>query len=121
MITQYANIEQLNSANKSSTANRVPKTKTDLFSYDADFRIDLVSDLVQATAGTQIELHVYSDDTWITGNHLVQRVSKIPQYQNAITKQKISLPHTPVAIDIYEEFSKLNLTAGTFKIAVNLH
>jgi len=119
MITQYANIEQLNSANKSSTANRVPKTKTDLFSYDADFRIDLVSDLVQATAGTQIELHVYSDDTWITGNHLVQRVSKIPQYQNAITKQKISLPHTPVAIDIYEEFSKLNLTAGTFKIAVN--
>jgi hypothetical protein len=119
MLTQYKNIDQINSATKSVTASRIAKSKTDLFSYNAESRVYPVTELLQTNSITQIELHVYSGGNWITGNHHIQPVSKVPEFRDKITNQLITLPHTPIAIDLYNEFEQLKLTAGTFKIAVN--
>ena len=119
MITQYKNIEQIQSATKSVSATRLEKSKTDLLSYSATNRIMQVPEITRPTNDLRTELHIYSGDSWITGNHKVQLQTKIPQYRDKITKQLIKLPSKPIAIDLYSEFEKLKLTAGNFKIAVN--
>ena len=119
MITQYKNIEQLQTATKSVSATRLEKSKTDLLSYSATNRITQVPQITSATNDLRTELHIYSGDSWITGNHKVQLQTKVPQYKDKITNQTIKLPSKPIAIDLYGEFDKLKLTAGNFKIAVN--
>ena len=119
MITQYKNIEQIQTATKSVSATRLEKSVTDLLSYSATSRIIQVPQITNTTDEIRTELHIYSGDSWITGNHKVQLQSKIPQYRDTITNQLIKLPSKPIAIDLYGEFEKLKLTAGNFKIAVN--
>jgi hypothetical protein len=119
MITQYKNIEQIQTATKSVSATRLEKSKTDLLSYSATNRISQVPQITSATNDLRTELHVYAGDSWITGNHKIQLRTKIPQYKDKITNQTIKLPSKPIAIDLYSEFEKLKLTAGNFKIAVN--
>jgi hypothetical protein len=119
MITQYKNIDQIQTATKSVIATRLEKSKTDLLSYSADERISRVPQLTSPTDSSRIELHIYSGDSWITGNHKVQLQTKIPQYKDKVTNQLIKLPGQPIAIDLYNEFDKLKLTAGNFTIAVN--
>ena len=78
MITQYKNIDQIQTAAKSVIATRLEKSKTDLLSYSADERISRVFELTRPTNSSRTELHVYSGDSWITGNHKVQLQTKIP-------------------------------------------
>lgn len=120
MLTQYKNIEQINSATKAVTGQRINKTKTEFFSYDKDSRVVPVPILVTPTTSAKIELHVYSGDTWITGNHEVQIQQKTKSFVNRLTKAPVQVPiGNTISIDIYNEFSKLKLTSGNFKIAVN--
>jgi len=119
MLTQYKNIEQINSATNSVSGTRITSTKTDLFNYNANSRVRSVSELISQTSNIQIELHTYSADSWITGNHHIQPVSKIPEYRDKITNQLITFPSQPVAIDLYKELDQLKLNAGNFKIVVN--
>jgi hypothetical protein len=119
MLTQYKNIEQINNTTKSVSATRLPNLKSSLLSYDANERVTQVPQLVQQTNESRIELHVYSGDTWITGNHKIQVVQKIPEYRDKNTNNLIKLPSQPVAIDLYNEFDQLQLNAGNFRIVVN--
>jgi hypothetical protein len=88
-------------------------------SYNANERVKQIPQLVQQTNESRIELHVYSGDTWLTGNHKIQVVQKIPEYRDKNTNQLITLPSQPVAIDLYNEFNQLQLNAGNFPIIVN--
>jgi hypothetical protein len=119
MLTQYKNIEQINSANKAVTAQRISKSKTEFFSYDKDTRVTQVPLITTQDPLTKIELHVYSGDTWITGNHNVQIQQKTNSAVNKQTKFPIQTVGNSVSIDVYNEFSKLKLTSGNFRIAVN--
>jgi len=119
MLTQYKNIEQINNTAKSVSATRLPILKTSLLSYNANERVKQIPKLVQQTNESRIELHVYSGDTWLTGNHKIQVVQKIPEYRDKNTNQLITLPSQPVAIDLYNEFNQLQLNAGNFRIIVN--
>jgi hypothetical protein len=119
MLTQYKNIEQIRTAVKSTTGNRLEKTKTDLLSYSAVDRVVRVPQIVNANNEFRTELHIYSSDSWITGNHKIQLQSKIPEYRDTVTNQLIQLPGQPIAIDLYKEFDNLKLTSGNFKIAIN--
>jgi hypothetical protein len=119
MITQYKNIDQIKDANSSVSAERLSRSKTEFFSYDADERVYQVPEIVQQGSAIRIELHVYAGDSWLTGNHTVSQQTKIPEYRDKITNQVITFPSKPIAIDLYNEFDKLKLTAGNFKIAVN--
>jgi hypothetical protein len=119
MLTQYKNIKQINSASGSISAERLSKNKTEFVSFDAEEAIYYNVDILQRTNDSRLELHVYSNNTWITGNHKIQTESRLPQYKNKETNQVITWPAEPVAIDIYNEFEKLKLTSGTFRIVVN--
>ncbi len=118
MLTQYKNIDQINSATKSVSGERIAKSKTNFFSYDQDSRVVQVPELTNQDSSVKVELHTYANDTWITGNHEVQLNSKIPQYKNK-DKSTVQFPGRPLALDIYNEFANLKLTSGNFRIVVN--
>ena len=119
MLTQYKNIEEIKNSTKSVSADRIAKTKSEFFSYDANERVVPVLEISQQSEDIRVELHVYSDDTWITGNHKIQLESKIPEYRNKLTNQIISIINRPAAINLYDEFNNLKLTSGNFRFAVN--
>jgi hypothetical protein len=119
MLSQYKNIDQIKEATNSVSAERLSKTKTEFFSYDADERVYQVPEIVQQGSDIRVELHVYAGDSWLTGNHTVSQQKKIPRYLDKVTNRVITFPSNPIAIDLYNEFNKLKLTAGNFKIAVN--
>ena len=119
MLTQYKNIDQIQTASGSISAERLSRSKTEFASFDAEEAIYFNTDINKQTESQRIEMHVYAGDTWITGNHRVPLQTKIPDYQNKQTNELIKFPAQPLAIDIYTEFENLKLTSGTFRIAVN--
>ena len=119
MLTQYKNIEQIQTASGSISAERLSRSKTEFASFDAEEAIYFNTEINKQTEDQRVEMHVYADDTWITGNHRIQLNTKIPEYRNKSTNALIQFPAQPLAIDLYAEFERLKLTAGTFRIAVN--
>ena len=91
MLNQYKNIDQIMSADKSVSADRISKSKTEFLDFDANEQIFFNSDILKQDSGQQIELHVYANTTWITGNHNVNIQSKIPEYRDKDTKKSINL------------------------------
>jgi hypothetical protein len=71
MLTQYKNITQNLNA-KSFSAERIDRTKSDFVSYDANQAILQNNEILKVSKDSKIELHVYSGDTWLTGNHSIQ-------------------------------------------------
>ena len=119
MLTQYKNIEQIQTATTPISAERISNRKLQHTSVNANEPVYFNADITNDTTNSSVELHVYLNDSWITGTHKTTIKNKIPQYVNKITNQVIKFPVQPVAIDVYNELSNLNLTAGTFRIAVN--
>jgi hypothetical protein len=119
MLNQYKNIDQIQVAATSVSAERIEDRKLQFASYDANESVYFNTEITTQTDDSRLELHVYSDDTWITGNHKVTLKNKIPSYIDVTTKETIKFPAQPVAINLYDELSNLNLTAGNFRIAVN--
>jgi hypothetical protein len=119
MLTQYKNINQVNTTTNAVAAQRLTDQQISLLSYPRSQRKYLpVHDIKENTDDIRLELHVYSADSWLSGNHKIQQLSKIPEYIDPITNRKIDL-YNPIAIDIRKEFDNLKLTAGTLKIVVN--
>jgi hypothetical protein len=119
MLNQYKNINQIVSASKSSTGDRISKSKTEFFGSQQDAKYVQVPDITRQTDDIKLEFHVYAGDSWITGNHQVQNQSKIPNYVDKNTKAPITFPAQPVAINISQEFENLKLSAGNFRIVIN--
>lgn len=118
MLYQYKNTSEITAAKNSLSADRFDRTKSEFFAYDLQESIVSNKDIINVTDASRIEMHVYTSDTWITGNHKLQFQTKIPEFKDAITNQTIKID-SAIGIDIYSEFKKLNLTAGTFRIAIN--
>jgi hypothetical protein len=119
MLTQYKNINQIQLADKSISATRIDKSKSDLLSYDKNTRVLQVPAIVKQDDDIRVEFHAYSNDSWVTGNHSVTLQNKVPEITDKKTRRPIRYPNQPIAIDIYKEFDSLKLTAGNFRIAVN--
>jgi hypothetical protein len=120
MLSQYKNIDQILSTNKSISGLRIDKLRSDYLSFDAAERVSPVTAIVSPDPNSNIktELHIYSDEDWITGNHSIQLEQKIPVYYNEFD-QPITWGTSPIAIDLYQEFDTLKLTSGKFKIVIN--
>ena len=118
MLTQYKNINEIKSATKSISGERIDRTKTEFISYDANESVYSNKDIVNVTDDNRIELHVYAGESWLTGNHKIQFQSKIPEYRDKITNQVIQID-SALGVDIYSQFDQLKLTAGEFRIAIN--
>ena len=119
MLIQYKNIDQIQNAAASISGDRISNRKTQFANFNINESIFFNTEITSQTTDSSIEIHVYSNDSWITGTHKVNIKNNIPVYRDSITNNIISFPTQPVAIDIYDELSKLNLTSGNFTIAVN--
>ncbi len=119
MLTQYKNITQIDASRNSISGQRFTTHQLDLVSYPTfTQKYPIVNSIVENDGDTRLELHVYSSESWITGNHKVQQLTKIPKFTDKITNKKINL-NNPLAIDLRKEFDSLKLSAGTFRIVVN--
>ena len=118
MLSQYKNTAQINSAINSISADRFDRTKTEFFAYDLQESVVSNKNIINVTDASRIEMHVYTVDTWITGNHKIQFQTKLPEFKDSVTNKTINVD-SAIGIDIYSEFKKLNLTAGTFRVAIN--
>ena len=112
MLSQYKNITQITSAINSVSAERFDQTKRKFFEEEIFLNLDINTD------ASRIEMHVYTSDSWITGNHKLQSQTKLPEFKDVVTNKTIHV-NNAIGIDIYSEFNKLNLTSGTFRIAIN--
>jgi hypothetical protein len=119
MLTQYKNIQQIGSATNATVAQRLNNQQLDLLSYTPYQRKYIPVNTIKENDGdSRIELHVYSTNSWISGTHQVQQITKIPEYTDLITNQKIDL-YNPIAIDLRKEFDALKISAGSLRIVVN--
>jgi hypothetical protein len=117
MLLQYKNINQINASKNAIAGQRFNETETSLFSYPQE-KYPIVDTIVENPDDVKIELHVYSNDQWVSGNHHIQPTNRIPEIRDTATNQLISLTN-PIAVDLRSEFDNLNITAGSFKIAIN--
>ena len=119
MLTQYKNIDQILQATASLSAERLPISKTQYVSTFKNESVKFNTDITTQGIDNKIELHVYSNDSWITGTHQISIRNQIPTYVDKQTNQSIVFNPQPVAVDLYSELEKLKLTSGNFRIAVN--
>ena len=116
MLNQYKNINENQNA-KSFSAERIDRTKLNLISYDSDAAYYVNNNII-TDANSKLELHVYSGETWLTGNHSIQTKTSNPDVTNKTTNQTFSL-NNPIGIDLYQELENLKLTAGNFRFVIN--
>ena len=107
MLTQYKNINQIQLASGSVSGERLSSSKTAFVSFDADEAVYFNNEINRQTETQRVELHVYADDVWITGNHRINLQSQIPEYRDSKTNAVITFPAQPLAINLYDEFNKM--------------
>ncbi len=117
MLNQYKNIEEIKTAKSSVSADRLVRTKKEFLSYDLQQTYFSNKNILNVTPDSRIELHVYSGDNWVTGNHKIDIRTKIPEYRDE--QNKIVKINSGIGINLYNELSALKLTSGKFKIAIN--
>ena len=114
MLDQYKNIEQLKTAKKSFSVERLPAFKTQLFSVDS------IETYVPNTTilDNNIEFHIYSDTSYVTGKHKIDFLDTIPEYKDKITNRTIQI-NAGIGIDLYKQFEDLQITSGNYNIVLN--
>ncbi len=113
MLTQYTNIT--NTQQKSISANRLTDLQIRQLTYD----IDIDPEINNQNTNSRLELHFYSGDSWITGNHKINTVNQIPEYRDKTTNQLIRFNGSPIAIDLKQQLESLNLKSGRFTFLIN--
>ena len=114
MLDQYKNIEQLATARKSFSAERLPVSKTQLFSVDSNQTYVPNTNILD----NNIEFHIYSDTSYVTGKHKINFQDTIPEYKDKITNRTIQI-NAGIGIDLYKQFEDLQITAGNYNIVLN--
>ena len=120
MLSQYKNIDKILSSTKATQGQRFLDKEIELFSSPASKYAWKNNILASDSKDNGIEFHVYSGDTWITGNH---RIDLQPKNQITYTDPKNNvdyrLPAKPWQINLFNEFNNLNIQKGEYRIAVN--
>ena len=117
MISQYKNSSKLLSANNAVGAERFSFNEQQLFSYLKEQYTE-VPQIAAAEDDIRLELHVYSADKWITGEHRIQQFSANPKRIDSVTKKQIELS-VPIGINLKDELDKLKIVTGNYKFAIN--
>lgn len=117
MLNQYKNIDEIKTAKNAVSADRIAQTKKEFLSYDLQQTYFSNKEILNATSDSKLELHVYSGDNWITGNHRITFQTKIPEYRDK--QNKLINIDSAIGIDLYKELETLKLTTGKFKFVIN--
>ena len=121
MLTQYKNIDKILNAKTSISGERFVDSKKSKFKY-ADILYPVSRNIEVNTPNANIELHIYANDTWITGNHTVKTTPAVTNnIKDPVTGQTINFNSVPVTIDLYKELDALKINGGKFRFVVNFH
>lgn len=120
MLSQYKNIDKILSSTKATQGQRFLEKEIELFSSPGQ-KYAWKNNILQSDAKDNgIEFHVYSGDTWITGNH---RIDLQPKNQVSFTDPdtniNYNLPAKPWQVNLFEAFNTLNIQKGQYRIALN--
>jgi len=118
MLNQYKNINQIRNRTKSVNGERISSNKSSFVSIDTTTGVYFNNDITLQSKNQCVELHVHSDNSWITANYKVTPQQKIPEYRDKSTNTLINL-NKPLAINLYSELDSLNLTPETYDITIN--
>jgi len=116
MLDQYKNIEQISLAKQSISAQRVDTVQ--LQNINSNFADPVYFDNTIINKST-VELHLYSGNAWVSGQHKVQSLPIAPVYFDSITNIEIRFDSQPYVLDIYQRLQDLKISNGKYKIAVN--
>jgi len=120
MLEQYKNINEIKSASTSLSADRLDSQQSELLSYDivVDSTVMQTEDDINVN-DQKYEVHFYSGNSWVTGNHQVTPLQTIPEYINASLNKPITFRGEPLAFNLQQELTNLKLTSGKFRFVVN--
>jgi hypothetical protein len=116
MLTQYKNINQILSAKQSLSAQRLDSTLLGTINTNKQIPVSFNADIINKST---VEFHIYSGDTWVTGQHKNNSLPQKPIYFDSVTKQEISFSSQPFVLDINKSLQDLKINDGTYKLAVN--
>ena len=116
MLDQYKNIEQISLAKQSISAQRIDTVQ--LQNINSNFADPVYFDNTIINKST-VELHLYSGNAWVSGQHKVQSLPIAPVYFDSITNIEIRFDSQPYVLDIYQRLQDLKISNGKYKIAVN--
>ena len=120
MLTQYKNIDKILIASASISGDQFTESVKSKFTYVRDTPI--LREFSSNALDSKIELHVYANDTWISGNHGVATIPAVTNnIKDPVTNKLISFNSTPVTIDLYKQFDALKINGGKFRFVVNFH
>ena len=112
MLNQYKNIQNIrNSTNGSTFGLRFSDRELKL--------LNRTITPLKSSIFKDLELHVYSDETWITGNHNITLEHSIPRFTNPDTDDLLQFTGVPLSIDLYKYLADLKISAGRFKFVIN--
>lgn len=117
MLSQYKNIEEIKTAKGAVSAERFDHTKKEFLSYDLQQTYFSNKDILKVSTDSRLELHIYSGDTWVTGNHKIPFQTKIPKFRNQ--KNNLINIDSGIGINLYDQLDSLKLTSGKFKFVIN--
>ena len=115
-LTQYKNIDQILSAKNSLSADRIDKTQLQNITTNLLDPVTFNNNIVN---NSTVEFHIYSGETWITGQHKNQSLEQTPTFYNSVTKKEIRFDSQPYVLDINQQTEQLKLNGGTYRIVVN--
>ena len=116
MLTQYKNIEQILEAKKSISAERLDRNILQTIRTSFINPVSFNNDIVNKST---VEFHIYSGETWLTGQHKNQSLEETPVFYDSVTKKEIRFDSQPYVLDINQQVENLKLNGGTYRIVVN--
>ena len=120
MLTKFKNIDNIISANTAIQGQWFRDKEIDLFSSAAKKYVWKNNFFSNNEFDSTIEFHVYSGDSWITGNHRadIRTKSKVT-YIDPTSGTEYRLSATPWQINLFNEFNELNIQKGEYRFALN--
>jgi hypothetical protein len=113
MLTQYKNKSDLLLLNRAGSTTRFDKSQLELMTPTPN-----EYQVIPEISKTKVELHIYAEDVWITGNHDTPFTDGIPPVFDA-TQNPIQYKAAPIGINLKKELQKLKITSGNFNFIVN--
>jgi hypothetical protein len=109
MLTQYKNKDKLSKSGADYVTRFDDSTNSLLYP-----NIDVIE-----YSESSVEMHIYSNDTWITGDHAVVLDQSTPNLIDSITGQNYKFTGNLISYNLENAFNNLKLTAGKFRFVVN--